>query len=106
MIEFEIPEISGGNFIDFAVRRQFYSNLSKSKMANILYAIVATDSLLTRTYSYDCPKHTRGENAFNSCKFSIKINPQLIPFFEKIAKVKLEDMPRPMHIETENIPDD
>ena len=93
MIEFEIPDYYKGVFKNPRVIRRTSSTMSVNKMADFMYATIATHSKILDTMTLGST-YTRKQNCRNSFWCIIEIHEEMIPSFEKISGVKLENPPK------------
>ena len=64
--------------------------MSQKAMANLLYAVIITQSDIPTSYGVGIYKCTRSQNSYNMVDVKIHIHPSKIDEFEELSGVKLE----------------
>jgi hypothetical protein len=67
------------------------SKLNNKHLANLMYAIVICKAKLLSTHGIGIYNLTKTQNSRHSYEFLISINQSIIPLFEELSNIKLND---------------
>lgn len=68
----------------------FKLKISDKKMSKLMYALLATNSKLVNSYSYDIDKYNRKQISGFSVDITVLVDDDKIKRFEELAEVKLQ----------------
>ena len=76
------------------VFKRVYLKTSNPKMAELMYAIVMTQSLITSVLNMGITQYTRKQNSYNGCYLMLKIPECNLDMFAKISGIILMEPER------------
>lgn len=95
IVELLIYSLEDNKFVMYWQKDYVYKDCSlrmgSKKMADLLYAIIMTNSHIVGSYGTGIYEYTRKQNCYNFVELKIFIHPSMIQKFEELSGIKLKD---------------